>query len=392
MNKIKKTLENINIRKLNNLINVSDKILKILYFLLIIVAIYVILLIFKEWKVASIVISLLKILSPFFIGFILAWLLNPLVTKITDRGMRRVPAVILIFCMAVLFLYFFCLLVIPIVAQQINDIVAAIPTLLNDAKVLVNNVFDKLSNTSLTNLDNIKDNFFDKITSIGVSISTNLPEMFIGLVKSLMSALGIIVISLVIGFYMLFNFDKINENLSKLLPKKYRKEYLKLIREISSNLYEYVNGMLLISFIIFVINTLGFTVIGLEAPLLFGLFCGITNLIPYIGPYIGGIPAVLIAYSQGPVVGTLVLIFIIVVQTLEGTFITPLVMSKKMNLSPVTIIIMLLIFGYFFGIIGMIVATPVAALVKIIYIFLSEKYGFFEYESDNEEKSKVKKV
>ncbi len=389
MNKLKKTFENLNIKKINNILNISDKILKILYFLLVVIVIYVIILILKEWKLGAFLINLLKILSPFFIGFVIAWLLNPLVNKLTKQGMKRVPAVILIFCMAVLFIYFFCLLLTPVVANQINEIVAAIPALLNDAKEFINSFFDKLSTNSLTNLDNVKLNFFDKINEVGDSLTTNLPEMFISFVKNVVSTFGTLLFSLVIGFYMLFNFDKIKDNLNKLLPKKYRKDSERLMENISENLYEYVNGTLLISFIIFVVSTIGFAIIGLEAPLLFGLFCGITNLIPYIGPYIGGAPAVLMGYSISPLVGTLILIFIIIIQTLEGTFITPLVMSKKMNLSPITIIIMLLIFGYFFGIIGMIIATPIAALIKIIYVFLDEKYSFFEYENKDKEKSKI---
>lgn len=389
MNKLKKTFENLNIKKINNILNISDKILKILYFLLVVIVIYVIILILKEWKLGAFLINLLKILSPFFIGFVIAWLLNPLVNKLTKQGMKRVPAVILIFCMAVLFIYFFCLLLTPVVANQINEIVAAIPALLNDAKGFINSFFDKLSTNSLTNLDNVKLNFFDKINEVGDSLTTNLPEMFISFVKNVVSTFGTLLFSLVIGFYMLFNFDKIKDNLNKLLPKKYRKDSERLMENISENLYEYVNGTLLISFIIFVVSTIGFAIIGLEAPLLFGLFCGITNLIPYIGPYIGGAPAVLMGYSISPLVGTLILIFIIIIQTLEGTFITPLVMSKKMNLSPITIIIMLLIFGYFFGIIGMIIATPIAALIKIIYVFLDEKYSFFEYENKDKEKSKI---
>lgn len=392
MNKLKKTLDNLNIKKINNILNVSSKILKILYFLLIVVAIYVIVLILKEWNVISILLGVLKIVSPLFIGFILAWLLNPLVTRLTDRGMKRTPSVILVFSLVVLFIYFFCLLIIPVVANQINEIVAAIPGFINDIKNLVNSIFDKFSNMSLTNLDNVKENFFEKMSEVGSSISVNLPEMFIAFIKSVVSALGVIIISLVIGFYMLFNFDKVKENLIKLLPKKYRKETRTLMDSISSNLYEYVNGMLLVSLIIFIVNTIGFSIIGLSAPLLFGLFCGITNLIPYVGPYIGGAPAVLVGYSISPLVGTLILIFIIVVQTLEGTFITPLVMSKKMNLSPITIIIALLIFGYLFGIIGMIIATPIVAILKIIYTFLDKKYDFFEYENDDKEKSKVDKV
>ena len=86
-----------------------------------------------------------------------------------------------------------------------------------------------------------------------------------------------------------------------------------------------------------------------------------------------------IGFAESPLIGILTLAFILVVQTIDGQILNPIVMSKKMNLSPITIIISLLIFEYFFGIIGMVIATPVVAILKIIYVFLDEKYDFFGF-------------
>lgn len=393
MNKLKSKLDDLNIKKLNDIFRVTNNVLRILYFLLIIVAIYVIVLILKEWKVVPTIITILKLLLPFFIGFVIAWLLNPLVNRLTSRGMKRVSSILLIYFLLILFLYFFTLLVIPSIAGQINDLVASIPVILKDAETFINNFFDKISTTSLTNLDSVKENFFDKISLLALEVSTDLPSLFVSFIKSMVSGLGVIVFSFIIGFYLLFNFDNVNDHLLNLLPRKYRNDGKELIMAISSSLHSYVKGTLLISFIVFIINTIGFSIIGLNAPLMFGLFCGITNLIPYIGPYLGGIPAVLIGLSQSTLTGVLTLIFIVIVQTLEGMFLQPIIMSKKMNLSPITIIIMLLIFGAFFGIIGMILATPIAALIKIIYVFIDDKFNLFGYRNkcDNKEKSKVTK-
>ena len=123
------------------------------------------------------------------------------------------------------------------------------------------------------------------------------------------------------------------------------------------------------------VTSIAFWIIGLRAPLLFGLFCGITNIIPYAGPYIGGAPAVIVGYSQGPLVGTLTLISIGVVQFLEGNLLQPLIMSKTTKLHPVTIMLGLLVFGHFFGILGMVISTPVIAAIKAIFLFFDDKYG-----------------
>ncbi|MBQ6817781.1 MAG: AI-2E family transporter, partial [Bacilli bacterium] len=97
----------------------------------------------------------------------------------------------------------------------------------------------------------------------------------------------------------------------------------------------------------------------------------------YIGPYIGGAAAVIVGFSQGNVIGISVLIICVIVQLVESYILQPVVMSKAMQLHPVTIIIGLLIFGYFFGIIGMVFATPCLALIKVLWRFVRNKYGLF---------------
>ena len=108
------------------------------------------------------------------------------------------------------------------------------------------------------------------------------------------------------------------------------------------------------------------------------MFCAVTDVIPYIGPWIGALPAILVGFSMNPRVGILTIISIMVCQTLENNFYQPLIMGKTMKLHPVTIMLGLLIFNHFFGMIGMIVATPVIAILKIILEFVDEKTGLGE--------------
>ncbi len=125
--------------------------------------------------------------------------------------------------------------------------------------------------------------------------------------------------------------------------------------------------------LVFLTQSIGLTLAGLKAPLVFALFCAVTDIIPYFGPYIGGIPAVIVGFTISPITGICVLISIIIVQLLENNFYQPLIMGHTMKLHPVTIMLGLLIFQHFFGIIGMVVATPVIACLKILFIFINEK-------------------
>ena len=125
--------------------------------------------------------------------------------------------------------------------------------------------------------------------------------------------------------------------------------------------------------LIFITQSIGLTLAGLQAPLIFALFCALTDVIPYFGPYIGAIPAVIVGFTASPLTGILVIISILIVQLIENNFYQPLIMGHTMKLHPVTIMIGLLVFQHFFGIIGMIVATPVIAAFKVITNYLDEK-------------------
>ncbi len=390
MEKLKNIFEKLNIKRLNHIIKTSDKILKILYVLLIVVAIYVVSLIFKELEILQIVGTVLKILSPFFIGFFIAWLLNPLVTKLTERKVSRALAITIVFTSVIAIIVLFIVTILPLLGEQIKDIVAAIPSMLTDMKSWASNIFDTTSELTLQNLDFAKERFFAYIETIGNNLQQDLPTITVNFVSKFVSGIGVFLLSFVVGFYLLFNFNNVSEHFTNILPRKWRKDTDYILVRISDTLHKFVRGTLLITFFLFIITFVGFSIIGLNAPLLIAIFCAITNLIPYIGPYMGAAVAGLIGFTQGPVVGVLTLAFILVTQTLEGNFLHPLVMSKKMNLHPVTILLALLIFGYFFGILGMIFATPIVALLKIVYVFFDEKFRFFEYEEKDDKKKLVK--
>jgi len=149
---------------------------------------------------------------------------------------------------------------------------------------------------------------------------------------------------------------------------------------INVSLRSYVRGAVVDCGLIFVLSSVGLWACGLKVPALFGLFCALTNIIPYAGPYIGGAPAVIVGFTQNPMIGILSLIVIVVIQFLEGNFLQPLIMAKTTKLHPVTIMLGLLIFGYFFGIIGMLVSTPVIATLKTIFKFYNEKYEIIKAE------------
>jgi predicted PurR-regulated permease PerM len=209
-------------------------------------------------------------------------------------------------------------------------------------------------------------------------LSKELPAILINTIRIFISGSINFLVGIVIAFYISIDFTSAKKHLLELIPERNKRDYIILFRKLDTNLKDFVFGTLVTSLLVALCSLVGFLIAGLNAPVLFALFCGITNIIPYFGPYIGGIPAVIVAFSISPIAGVITLVTIIIVQFIEGNFIHPLVMSKAINLHPITIVISLLIFEHFFGIMGMVIATPLISTGKIVFEFFSKKYNLMK--------------
>lgn len=378
----KENNKEINIKNVNELVDVGNKVLKIFYVLIFLACGYAITILIKEWRILHFLLVILNIVAPLFIGILIAWLFDPIVKWLQKKGIRRLLGSIIVYILLLLFVYLVLGSIIPLLSEQINDLATTLPNVIDAMRNLITKVFDKLGRIDNFDTDNMKLEIFRKIEEYGVNITRELPTIMVNIVKTAFSGAGTILVGLIIGFYLLISFDNVSDNLISLLPKRFRRDTKELTNETNTILRNFVKGALIDSFIVFMVSSLGFFLVGLKSPLLFGLFCGITNVIPYAGPYIGGAPAVIIGLSQGSTVGILTLVVIVVVQTLEGNFLQPIIMSKTTKLHPVTIMLGLLLFGHFFGIIGMFISTPIIGVLKSVFMFFEEKYHFLSYKDE----------
>jgi predicted PurR-regulated permease PerM len=375
--KIKKVnTEKINTEDVNEIIDWGKKILHLLYIVLFVGVVLGVVLFCKNFGVFEFLGGLLKVLSPLFIGFIIAWLFNPLVQKLKKKGIPKVLAALIVYAILIFFIVILIKIFIPIVYSQLNDFVGMIPNIIKEISGFISRMFERASGGGI-DFTTTKENMLANITGYANSLSSNLPTTVLNGVKTLFSGLGTFAIALVIGLYMLFDFDKLSDQLIKIFPRKNQREIFDLLNDIGTEVRKCVNGILLVACMVFVCDTVGFSIIGLDGALLFGLFCGITDLIPYIGPYIGAGVAGLIGFTQGPLIGIGVLIIALIVQIMENYVLQPIVMSKATEMHPVVIMVGLLVFGHFFGILGMILATPTLSILKVIYRFLVKKFDLF---------------
>jgi predicted PurR-regulated permease PerM len=373
----KRNDKELDIGKINSLVLLGNKVFQILLVMLIVAGVYIGIKVLKELQIFPFVLTILRLLLPLFIGLFIAWLLDPIVSKLKEKGIRRGfgTAICYIVFLGIVFLIVNAL--IPLLSEQINEFVSnTIPGVYDACRNWINNIFDKFNGIENFDANGMKLELFAKLESIATNLTSSLPAILVTFVTNLFSGVGTFAIGMIIGFYILLDFDKHVKLIYSLVPNHLQKDAYTLVKVVDEPLKRFVIGAIIDCSVVFIISFIGFAIIGLKAPLLFGLFCGITNVIPYAGPYIGGAPAVLVAFSQGTPIGIAVLIFIAVVQALEGNLFQPLIMSKTTKLSPITIILGLLVFGHFFGIIGMVLATPIIGAVKGIISFFDSKYNF----------------
>lgn len=313
--------------------------------LIILVGIYII----RTLKLMGICCMILSILSPLFFGYVLSWIIKPIVDRIK---FNKVITTIIIYLLFIGIIALILFNLIPLIVSETKKIIPIIKYYILHNRPLLK-IYKSLNiKTIITS--NIK-NMNDCLNNIfGIVIN--------------------VIYSLIFGFYFLIRKD--NLDYFKFIPRKLR-------NNISKDLRLYIRSILLDTLFMFIILSIAFKIIGLSSPYLFALFCAMTNIIPYIGPYIGGIPAVLIGLTNSMKMGIIVTITIVLVQTIENNIIQPLIVSKNVNLNPILILIGVIIFSHFFGILGMIISTPVVLVTRnVIEYYKKNKPKWFNLVLD----------
>lgn len=388
---IKNKNKELDTKAINNFFYLSNSVLRFVYILVIALAILVVTYLIKEWNILGIIGKILSVISPVFIGFIIAWLLDPLATKFSKK-MPRVLACIITYLIIFGGLITILAFTVPTFSSGVSDIANVVPEIVDKTQDVASDFLENLGNSK--EVKTYKDTLLIKIEDMGSSIASTLPDTIWNFGKGFIGAATNIILGIMIGFYLLFDFRKFQGHFLSFIPSNWHDNTNDLMQRINGKLRNYVQGVLLIMFLVFITQSIGFSLAGLSAPFLFALFCAITDVIPYIGPWIGGAPAVIVGFTIDPMVGIFCLVSVLVCQLLENNFYQPLIMGKTMKLHPVTIMLGLLLFNHFFGMIGMIIATPVIATIKIIFEFFIENTSlgekFNNYQKNNKKTMKEK--
>lgn len=306
---------------------------------------------------------------PILIAGFLFFLFNPIVNFLAHR---RVPKGIAILLIYVVFIGLIGLLigtVGPSLSRQVADLIKDTPYYIKEARIF----FEGMSETVWFKWTMQQDYVsFDKIVNTLQTYLTSLPSRITDSLSSVFSVVTNITLVIVtvpfILFYMLKDGHKFSGAILKFVPTQYRQSGAIVLKDTVQTLATYIQGQLLVCLFVGVGTFIGYLIIGLPYAILFAFIGAVTNIIPYVGPFLGAAPAFIVAFLHSPTQALLVVIVIVIVQQLDGNLISPLVIGKKLNTHPLTIIILLLVAGNIAGILGMILAVPAYSVAKTIIL------------------------
>ncbi|MDD3893463.1 MAG: AI-2E family transporter [Syntrophomonadaceae bacterium] len=300
-----------------------------------------------------------EVLFSFVAAAILAYLLFRPVLFIESKGIKRPIAIIilyfLLFGTAAALLAF----AVPGIVSELSQLTELIPEYAEEAKDMTAKVDD------LNIPGEVKQIFDENIKKVNSYVYHGL-RAFITSLYSLLGKVAAIIFSPILAFYILNDWEKIRDGLLQLLSPKARREISIVFNQIDNVLLEFLKGHLLVALFVGIAVGIAALIIGVKLPLLLGIIAAVTNLIPYFGAFLGGLPAVLLALSQSMADAAYMLIAVAVIQQIEGNVITPKIIGNKLGMHPLLIVFSILAGGKIMGFWGLLLAVPGAAVIKVI--------------------------
>ncbi len=299
---------------------------------------------------------------PILLAGVLYYLMRPLVRLAVKYRIPRTPAILVIFAAVILLFILVSNYAGSIVNKQLNQLKNDLPGILDATNAKINEL---INNKDLPFV--FTDKMEQQLTS---SIEKALPivsDSIIGLISAAANVTIILITVPFILFYLLKDDNSFYRMFVNAFPKRYRHEGEEILEDVDKTLSTYIIGQGMLAVILGILMYIGYLTIGLKYSLILAIFAMITSFIPMFGSAIGIVPAVLVSLSYNPVMALKVLIIMVIVQQLEGNLISPQLVGKRLDIHPLTLIILFLVAGSLYGFVGMLVAVPAYAVLRVIF-------------------------
>lgn len=320
-----------------------------------------------------------SVLAPFALALVLAYIADPLVDYGERRGVSRTWGALFTLLIAILLIVLGFILLVPIVAAQAAQFLEDLPRMIGEFQLWYRAQVMWLARSPLPFIRDIP--FERALTVNSADVQVFLNNQFaaiepswraaVGLgrgVQTALTILGYVVLTPVLTFYLLRDLPSLRAAVSQALPRDRREETLNFLRRYDRLLGEFLRGQLLVAAFVGLATGIGFWIVGFPNPILLGVIAGVFNIVPYLGLIVSLVPALVMALVDPPLWLALLKVagVFFAVQTLEGSVLSPKIIGDRVGLHPVWVMLAILAFGSFFGIIGLLLAIPLAVLIKLL--------------------------
>lgn len=316
------------------------------------------------------------------VAIVVSYFLNPLVNMLEKKKIGRGMGVLIIYLGIILLFYILFKTIGPRIGDEISRLASNLPKYINDIYVLSVGLYEKISpqiENMPIDIASIEDSIASGFDNLKNVLGDSIVKIANSTVRFVSRAINLVLIP-VFTFYFLKDKSKYKAAIVKAIPKRYRADIIGLGRDIDEVLGQYVRGQIIVCLFIGVATALALLFIGVDFAIIIGIFAGIFNIIPYLGPIIGLIPAVIFAALEDPTKVIWVIVAIVAIQQTEGNFVTPKIVGKSVGLHPTVVMVGVLMGGGYFGLVGMLLAVPTVASFRVLYKFASKKISKLEDE------------
>ncbi|ASK61944.1 AI-2E family transporter [Virgibacillus phasianinus] len=298
---------------------------------------------------------------PIIISGLFYYILRPVVELVAkQKFLNRSVAIIVVYAIAALLVYLFIQFVGGKIVDQAQQLTDQLPTKVENTVEQTKRLIEK-NNFGMFSVEEIKQKSITFLSDLAQTIGDNIAAI----VGAITSVATVLVLVPFILFYFLKDGHKLLPYLLNFIPKKHMEEGEAILKDIDRTLASYILGQLTVGLVDGTLMYIGYLVIDLDYALVLALFVIITAVVPLIGPALGVLPAILIALIQDPIMVVYVLIILFIVQQLEGNLVSPAVFGKRLQLHPLTIILLLVVAGALYGFVGILIAIPLYAVLKV---------------------------
>ncbi|MBM4764414.1 AI-2E family transporter [Bacillus sp. B15-48] len=319
-----------------------------------------------DWVFSPLLVFVQTLFVPIILSGVLFYIFRPIVRLLSKKIPRTLAILLLYFGFTALIVGLLALIV-PELQTQFYSLLNSIPMIISEIQLLLIQLqqYELVQRFDLTDLFGWE----DEINQVGTIINNLFREITTNTLSFLGAVFNILILIFVVPFilfYLLKEGEKLPKRVVRFTKKEKQEEVRLIISDMDTMISNYIQGVLIVCSFIGILCYTAFTIIGLDYALILALFAMVTNVIPYVGPWIGAVPSVIVGMLHSPLMALLVIAIVVIVQQIESIFIQPQVMGKKLSMHPVTVLFLVLVAGRFAGILGMVLAIPTYAIGKVI--------------------------